>query len=162
MFLATTILLTSGIDSNLYAKSISQIYKPNLSIKGIGKITAAGLIGEVGDFTKYKTISEIHKLAGLDIFEISSGQHKGQRHISKRGRPLMRKLLFFAALSAVRKGGILYEQYQGYLKRGMMKMKALVAIYRKLLGIIFAIVRDNKEYVIDYTKLQNLKLKKAA
>ena len=65
-----------------------------LSLKGIGEITAAGLIGEVGDFAKFKTISEITKLAGLDLFEVSSGKHKGQQHISKRGRPLMRKLLF--------------------------------------------------------------------
>jgi len=44
-----------------------------LSIKGIGHVTAAGLIGEVGDFRKFTTISEITKLAGLDLYEISSG-----------------------------------------------------------------------------------------
>jgi transposase len=44
-----------------------------LSIKGIGKVTVAGLIGEVGDFRQFKTISEIMKLAGLDLYEISSG-----------------------------------------------------------------------------------------
>ena len=52
-----------------------------LSIKGIGEVTVAGLIGEVGDFTKYKTAAEITKLAGLDLFEVSSGKHKGERHI---------------------------------------------------------------------------------
>lgn len=54
-----------------------------LSLKGIGEITAAGLIGEVGAFSKFKTIPEIVKLARLDLFEISSGKHKGQRHIAK-------------------------------------------------------------------------------
>lgn len=132
-----------------------------LSMKGIGEITVAGLIGEVGDFSKFNTISEITKLAGLDLFEISSGQHKGKRRISKRGRPLMRKLLYFAALNVVRKGGIMHEQYQRYLKRGMLKMKALIAIARRLLGIIFALVRDHSEYEIDYQKTQNL-LKVAA
>ncbi len=52
-----------------------------LSVKGIGYVTTAGLIGEVGDFNKFNTISEITKLAGLDLFEISSGKHKGQRRI---------------------------------------------------------------------------------
>lgn len=132
-----------------------------LSMKGIGEITVAGLIGEVGDFSKFNTISEITKLAGLDLFEISSGKHKGKRRISKRGRPLMRKLLYFAALNVVRKGGIMHEQYQRYLKRGMLKMKALIAIARRLLGIIFALVRDHSEYEIDYQKTQNL-LKVAA
>ncbi len=69
-----------------------------LSLKGIGTVTAAGLIGEVGDFSKFATISEVMKLAGLDLYEVSSGKHRGKLRISKRGRPLMRKLLYFAAL----------------------------------------------------------------
>lgn len=128
-----------------------------LSIKGIGDITVAGLIGEVGDFREYKTISEILKFAGLDLFEISSGIHKGQRRISKRGRSLMRKLLFFASINVVHKGGIMHEYYQGCLARGMLKMKALTAVSRKLLGVIFALVRDHSEYIGNYAVEQELK-----
>ncbi len=131
-----------------------------LSMKGIGEVTVAGLIGEVGDFRKYKTISEVLKLAGLDLFEISSGIHKGQRRISKRGRHLMRKLLYFAALNTVRKGGIMHKQYQRHLESGMLKMKALIAVSRKLLGLIFVLVRDQSEYIENYVEKQ--KLKKAA
>ena len=123
-----------------------------LSIKGIGNITAAGLIGEVGDFNKFNTISELHKLAGLDLFEISSGKHQGKRRISKRGRPLLRKLLYFAAVNMIRKGGIFHDWYHKALERGMIKMKALVAISRKLLGLIFALVRNRSLYVFDYSR----------
>lgn len=126
-----------------------------LSLKGIGEITASGLIGEVGDFSKFSTIPEIIKLAGLDLFEISSGKHKGIRRVSKRGRPLMRKLLFFAAINVVREGGVMHERYQGYLQRGMPKMKALIAVARKLLCIIFALVRDHSEYVSNFAEKQN-------
>lgn len=133
-----------------------------LSIKGIGQITTAGLIGEVGDFSKFNTIGEIEKLAGLDLFEISSGKHNGKRRISKRGRPLLRKLLFFAALNVVRKGGIMHERYHRYLQSGMLKMKALVAIARKLLRIIFALVRHRSEYASEYIRPQNLPLKQVA
>lgn len=128
-----------------------------ISMKGIGEITVAGLIGEVGDFREYKTISEILKLGGLDLFEISSGKHKGQHRISKRGRSLMRKLLFFAAINVVRKGGILHEYYQSCLARGMLKMKALIAVSRKILGIMFALVRDHSEYIEGYIVEQELK-----
>ena len=121
-----------------------------LSIQGVGEVTVAGLIGEVGDFTKYKTIAEITKLAGLDLFEGSSGKHKGERHISKRGRPLMRKLLFYGAINVVREGRIMHERYERYLQRGMLRMKALIAIARKLLGVLFALVRDQSEYVRNY------------
>lgn len=123
-----------------------------LSLKGIGPITAAGLIGEVGDFTKFRTISEVMKLAGLDLYEVSSGKHRGKLHISKRGRPLIRKLLYLASLSAVRKSGTMHEWYQRALGRGMKKTMALVAVSRKLLGVIFALVRDHSVYVENYTK----------
>lgn len=129
-----------------------------LSIKGIGEVTAAGLIGEVGDFRKFRTLSEILKLAGLDLFEISSGQHQGARHISKRGRSLLRKLLYFAAINTIRQGGVMYETYQRYLQRGMIKGKALVAIARKLLRVLFALVRDHSEYAVNYYEIENLKL----
>ncbi len=122
-----------------------------LSIKGFGVVTVAGLIGELGDFNNFKTIDELMKFAGLNLYELSSGEHQGQRRISKRGRPLIRKLLYFAALSAVRKGGVMHLRYQKYLQRGMPKLKALTAISRKLLVIIFALVRDHQEYIVDYS-----------
>jgi transposase len=129
-----------------------------LSIKGIGIVTVAGLIGEVGDFKKFHTIPEIMKLAGLDLYEVSSGKHKGQRRISKRGRPLMRKLLFFAAINVVKSNGIMHEPYQQMLQRGMPKVKALIAISRKLLKLIFAIARDNTVYVENYSNKEHIKL----
>ena len=131
-----------------------------LSMKGIGEITIGGLIGEVGDFRNFNTIAEILKYAGFDLFEISSGIHKGQRHISKRGRSLMRKILFFVSLNVVRKGGIMHEQYQKHLEGGMLKKKALIAISRKMLGIMFALVRDHSDYIENYVEIE--KLKKAA
>lgn len=122
-----------------------------LSIKGVGPVTVAGLIGEVGDFAKFSTIAEITKLAGLDLFEVSSGKHKGCRHISKRGRPLMRKLLFFAAINTVKSHGIMHEPYSRMLERGMPKVKALVAIARKLLALMFALARDGSMYIENYS-----------
>jgi transposase len=129
-----------------------------LSIKGISVVTVAGLIGEVGDFGQFKTISEITKLAGLDLYEISSGKRqKGRRRISKRGRPLLRKLLFFAAINTIKSGGIMHAKYQQLLKRGMVKIKAVIAIARKLLALIFALVRDNAVYEVNYRRQHEFK-----
>jgi transposase len=118
-----------------------------LSIKGLGIVSVAGIIGEVGDFSKFNTQSEILKLAGLDLYEISSGKRKGQRRISKRGRGLLRKILFYAAIQMIRKNGIMYDYYARLTGRGMERMRALIAVSRKLLRIIHAIVRDNSDYV---------------
>lgn len=129
-----------------------------LSIKGLGVVTVAGLIGEVGDFKKFDTHAEIMKLAGFDLFEVSSGQHQGQRHISKRGRALMRKLLFFASINTVRSQGIMHARYHQMLDRGMLKMKALIAISRTLLRLIFALARDNTIYIENYDPTHKYKL----
>jgi transposase len=129
-----------------------------LSIKGVGNITVAGLIGEVGDFRKFQTTSEVMKLAGLDLFEVSSGKHKGRHRISKRGRALIRKLLFFAAINAVRSHGIMHARYQKMLDNGTPKIKALVAISRRLWRIIFALARDNARYDENYNRKHEFKL----
>ena len=132
-----------------------------LSIKGLGVVSVAGIIGEIGDFMKFTTQSEIMKLAGLDLYEISSGKRKGERRISKRGRSLLRKILYYAAIQTIRKNGIMCEYYANLTSRGMKRMMALVAIARKLLRIIYAIVRDNREYKVDY-ELTRKVIKKAA
>jgi transposase len=133
-----------------------------LSIKGLGVISVAGLIGEVGDFSRFRTQSEIMKLAGLDLYEISSGKRKGEKRISKRGRSLIRKILYFAAIQMVRKNGIMYDYYEKLTCRGMLKMRALVAVMRKVLGIIHAIVRDDRDYVGEYSAPKRRVIKKAA
>lgn len=142
--------LAEGLQALPYSRGL-------LSIKGVGVVTVAGLIGEVGEFSNFTTIDQLMKYAGLNLYELSSGRHQGRRRISKRGRPLIRKLLYFAALNVVRKGGILHGHYQSYLQRGMPRLKALVAICRKLLGIMFALVRDHSEYQVDYSNFPLLK-----
>jgi transposase len=132
------------------------------SIKGLGIVSVAGLIGEVGDFSKFSTQSEIMKLAWLDLYEISSGRRKGQRRISKRGRSLLRKILFYAAIQMIKKNGVMYDYYTRLTGRGMERMRALIAVSRKLLRIIHAIVRDNRNYVGGYQTSKRMVIKKAA
>ena len=133
-----------------------------LSIKGLGIVSIAGIIGEVGDFSKFKTQSEIMKLAGLDLYEISSGKRKGQRRISKRGRSLLRKILYCAAIQMIRKNGIMHRYYTRLTSTGMLRIMALVAVARKLLRIIYAIVRDNRDYVGEYQAPTRRVIKRAA
>jgi len=126
-----------------------------LSVKGLGRISAAAILSEVIDFNSFRTIREINKYTGYNLYEISSGKHFGKRRIAKRGRALLRKTLFFASLNMIKEGGIFHEQYQRHIEKGMPKMKALVAISRKLLRIIFAMFRDNREFEIQ--KIETIK-----
>lgn len=128
-----------------------------LSIPGIGEMTAAAIIGEIGDFSCFKTSDEVQKFAGLNLFEISSGLHKGQVHITKVGRALLRKTLYFASLNLVRKNGIMHDYYQKKIKEGMPKTKALIAVSRKLLRTVFALARDNSMYRENYNETKYMK-----
>ena len=119
----------------------------------IGEVTAAGLIGEVGDFRKFRTMSEIMKLAGLDPSEVSSGRHKGQRHISNAAvrrcgsSVLCRPQYRHKAVPCTSGIGAPRPGYAPSPRPGW-------AVGRKILGIFFALVRDRSEYVPNYSKVQ--------
>jgi transposase len=126
-------------------------YKYIVSIPRIGLLTAAAIIGEFAYLDSFKTIDEVMKFAGLNLFEISSGKCKSNCRISKRGRSLLRKYLYYASLNMIRKGGIFHETYKAYHSSNRMKhTEAIIAVSRKLLRILFALVRDEKEYISGY------------
>ncbi len=103
-----------------------------LSIDAVGPVSAAVILGETGGIRRYVNAEAILKLAGLNLFEVSSGMHKGARHISRRGRPLLRQILYFIALHHVQPGMPLYPYYARLVDRGTPKPKALVALSCRL------------------------------
>jgi transposase len=131
-----------------------------LTIPGIADITAATVIAGSGGLGRYKKVEPVLKIAGLNLYEISSGKHEGEKHITKRGRSLMKQKLYFAALQQAREGMPLYSFYRKLTEdNGVKRTKALIAVARKLLKIMFALVRDKREFVLDY---EYKKLNKAA
>lgn len=121
-----------------------------LSIPGVGVVSAAVIIGEVGSFNEIHKSDALIKLAGLNLFEISSGKHKGNCHITKRGRALLRKTIYFAALNIARIDKRMHDYYHKLIGDGYKRTEALIAVARKLLRIMFALVRTNTMYDPDY------------
>jgi transposase len=132
-----------------------------LTVKGLSRVSVAAILSEIIDFKNFDTIREVNKYTGFNLFEISSGKYQGRRRIAKRGRALLRKALFFATLNMVKKDGIFHEDYQRHIEKGMPRMKALIAISRKLLRMIFAMVRDEETFDINRLK-QAQQVKQAA
>lgn len=120
-----------------------------LSIPGVGMVTAAGFLAEVGDPHQYQHWRQVQKLAGLNLVEQSSGQKKGARSISKRGRPGLRCLLYQAGLALVARNPefkALYRHLQTRPVNPLRKKQALVAISLKLLRVMFTLVREKSYY----------------
>jgi len=117
-----------------------------LSMKGVGITSVAIILGETGGLSRYTHADQVIKLAGLNLFEISSGKYKGKVRISKRGRPLLRHILFLLATIQAKKGMPLHEEYEKLTEKKMASVKALIALSRKLMRVLFALVRDKRFY----------------
>ena len=87
------------------------------------------------------------KLAGLSLVERSSGILRGKQRISKRGRPILRRMAFIFAVRSIRKDGLYRAAYERLLERnGGKKISALTALARQALTMLFAIARDQRAF----------------
>ena len=123
--------------------------KQMLTIPGVGMITVAGFLAEVGDLSHYTHPRQIQKLAGLNLKENSSGKHKGQTRITKRGRPRLRALLFRCILPLVAKNEDFKTLHMEYTTRSvnpLKKKQSLIALCCKLIRVLFALGRKNESY----------------
>ena len=116
-----------------------------LSIPEIGPVTVATILGETGDLRQYRSAEALIKLAGLNLYSLSSGTFRGRTRITRRGRPLLRRIIFLAALRMGKQGRPLAEFHDRLLGR-LAKPQIAVACSRKLLRMVFAIVRDGTGY----------------
>lgn len=127
----------------------TDVGKHLLSIPGVGIVTAAGFLGEIGDPQNYVSWRQIQKLAGLNLVENSSGQHKGKRGISKRGRSGLRCLLYQASLTLVATNPefkALYHHFCHREENPLKKKQALVAVASKLIRVMFGLIKSKSYY----------------
>ena len=120
-----------------------------LAIKGVGIKTVSGFLAEVGDVSRFKSPKELQKLAGLALVENSSGKHKGETTISRRGRKRLRYLLFEVAMSLVSKNREFAELHQYYTTRKqnpLKKMQSLMAVAAKLIRVFYAMLTKGVDY----------------
>jgi len=127
-----------------------------VKIKGVGLITAAGFIAEIGDISRFEHPRQIQKLAGLSLKENSSGKHKGKTSISKRGRRRLRSLLFQAIMPLVAKNQEFRELHGYYTTRSqnpLKKKQSLILLSCKLIRVFFALLTKGISY--DPQKMMN-------
>lgn len=69
-------------------------YQILLSIPGIAETTATSVIGELGDIRRFQSANQINAFIGIDLRHYESGNMLAKEHITKRGNPYARKILF--------------------------------------------------------------------
>ena len=117
------------------------------SIPGIGKVTAPTILAEIGDINNFSSPSKLTAFAGLDPSENQSGNKKSSNEkTSKRGSPYLRHALYTAAMVAANNDPIMHDYYIKKRAEGKHHYVALTGVERKLLGIIFHVLKENRDY----------------
>ncbi len=116
-------------------------------IPGIGLLSFAVLVAETNGFFLFTNERQLVKYAGYDVVENQSGNHVGKTKISKKGNHHIRRILYMPALSAIKvKNTAFGHLWDRVFDKTKIKMKAYVAVQRKLLTIVFHIWNKDVEY----------------
>lgn len=126
-----------------------ELEKIYLSVPGIGRISSRILSNELGDMSQFSSQSKLFSFVGLTPCEYSTGEHRHLGHISRQGSSRLRHVLVECAWRAISKDASLHADFiriSNNNKTG--KKRAIVAIARKLIGKIRAVLRKGEEYRI--------------
>lgn len=117
------------------------------SLPGVGLLTAITILAETNDFNLIRNKRQLTSYAGLDIREKQSGTSvKGKPKISKKGNRYLRKAMHLPALAAIRSDERFKAIFSRLVQRHGVKMKATVAIQRKLLEMVYIIYKTELPY----------------
>jgi transposase len=134
-------VLDEGIDESVRSSPVWRDKEDLLkSVPGVGNVTARTLLAELPELGALSR-RQIASLAGLAPWTRQSGKWKG-RSFTGGGRTAARTSLFMAALVAARHNPVLKVFHQRLIAAGKPKIVAIVAVARKLLTILNAILRD--------------------
>src|SRR5262249_40911395 len=115
------------------------------SVPGVGRVTVEVIVSELGDVRRFRSIKQVSAYAGLAPGERSSDGKRKELGISKEGSPLLRWALVEAAWRAKRLSARWRTVFEGIAKRRGSK-KAIVAVARRLLGVMVALLRSGQPY----------------
>ena len=140
-------------------KQISELYNKLdshlLSVPGIGIKLAPTILAEIGDINNFDKPSKLIAFAGVDPSENQSGNKLSTNNkLSKRGSPYLRHAIYTASLVAISNEPKLRSYYDKKINEGKHHFVALAGISRKLLTIIYYILKEDRDY-ISYNEKHN-------
>jgi len=117
------------------------------SLSGIGLLTAATILGETNGFDLIRNKRQLASYAGFDVKEKQSGTSvRGKSRISKRGNKYLRKAMHLPALAAIRHDERFKAIFARIVSKHGIKMKAVVAVQRKLLEMTYTLYKKQEKY----------------
>lgn len=124
------------------------------SIKGIGELTAAYLLGEIPDFHVFENAKQLTAFAGLNPSQRQSGKWRGRSSLSKIGNAHLRRALFMPALVAKQHNPIVRAFCRQLEHNGKSRAQTNGAAMRKLLHIAFGVIKNDQPFDPNYGRQQ--------
>jgi transposase len=131
----------------LSKKNFQEEYKLLKSIPGISDRTIGVVISIFGGFKRFKSVKEVASFIGINPSPYESGTSvRKSGWIKKMGNPYARKILYMAALSAIRFNKYCRELYERLISKGKAKKLALVAVAHKLLRQAYGVLKNKRPF----------------
>lgn len=124
-----------------------------LTIPGISYKLGAQIVAEIGDVRRFKNAAAIVKYAGINPSRNQSGTFDGgENHITKQGSPYLRRALYLAAMAQLKCKTPLYDYYLKKKGEDKAHREALIAVARKLVHVIYAVLSKQEPYDPAYAR----------
>lgn len=131
------------------AALMAQIPQQITTIPGVGAVTGAAILAEIGDVNRFENSDKLVAYAGIDATVYQSGQFQAtETHMSKRGSPYLRLALWQAASMCIQHNEELKAYYEKKRKEGKAHGIALGAVCWKLLIRVYIILKENRPYEV--------------
>ena len=129
-----------------------------MTIPGINLYSAAVIISEIDDISRFKSKEKLASYSGLVPRQDQSGSRDIRGHISKRGPSMLRFVLVTASHTAIKRSKRLRAKYLSMVRR-VGRNRAIVAIARILTELIYTMLKNNTEFIDKIDSLTERKMK---
>lgn len=129
------------------SEELSLHYQNLQSIPGIGQTTAVAILAELPDISTFKSARQMAAYMGLTPKHATSGSSvRGRSKLSKMGSSRFRKALYFPAVSVITHNSIFKAFHKKLKLKTKHNMTIIVAVMRKLLHIIFGVLKHKTTF----------------
>lgn len=126
---------------------LSEFNSPITTITGIGDTLGASILSEIGDIERFESADKLAAFAGIDPSVSQSGNFLGTKNkMSKRGSPYLRRAIWLAATAAILHDPAIKAFYDRKKAQGKHHFVCVGYICRKLVNIIFSVLKSGQPY----------------
>lgn len=138
----------ADIDAAISELPDAQLIK---SVPGLGTLNAAALAAKIGDIARFETVDKLKGYIGAYPRRFQSGRHEGPSRMATHGSAILRHLLWNAAKVAARHNPVCKALFERLVAKGKHAAAAYGAVMRKLVELVYGVLRSRKPFNPEFT-----------